>query len=306
MLMMMEDVFPDGLPGHNTATTLHTMIDAMRLAYADRGLYMADNDFVAMPLQGLLDPDYVASRAALIDPNGNAIPTVTAGTPPGPWEGGAMGSGLVASTSDTSEEGGETTHFVAADRLGNVVTWTTTIESGWGSGIMVPGYGFMLNNEMTDFDSGTTAANRIETGLPKRPRSSMTPTLLLKDGVPWMATGSPGGATIINTVFQMVMNVVDHGMTIQEAVDAARISHTSASRTANTSWESRGGTISPEVRAELRARGHVLPVSGTTIGSAQSLVIDLQTGHMFGAGDDRRNGTVIYVKGAVNQLKKDR
>ena len=162
---------------------------------------------------------------------------------------------------------------------------------------MVPGYGFMLNNEMTDFDSGTTAANRIETGKPKRPRSSMTPTILLKDGKPWMATGSPGGATIINTVLQVIMNVVDHGMTVQEAVDAPRISHTSASRTASTSWET---GIPADVRTELTARGHTLPTGSSTIGSAQSLVIDLQTGRMFGAGDARRNGTVIYVKGGEN------
>jgi len=294
----MLEKFPLGQWGHNSEKTLHTVIDAIRVAWADRGRYMADLDFVAMPMQGLLDPGYVASRASLIDPDGPAMEPPTYGTPPGPWVGGTSSTLALAGPEEEAVESGETTHFVAADRWGNVVTWTTTIESVWGSGIMVPGYGFMLNNEMTDFDPGTTAANRIETGKPKRPRSSMTPTLLFKDGKPWMATGSPGGATIINTVLQVIMNVVDHGMTIEQAVLAPRISQTSTGK-GTTSWEGDtawGKGVSPDVIAALKARGHIFSSNPTTIGSAQSLVIDLQTGRMFGAGDPRREGTLIAVK----------
>ncbi len=288
--LMMLERFPIGAWGHNSADTLSVTIEALRLAYADRGKYMGDADFVDMPMKGLLNPDYVASRSALIDKD-HANPSVTYGDP---WAyEGSSGSTMAAV--DPGREGGETTHFVAADRWGNVVSWTTTIESGWGSGIMVPGYGFLLNNEMTDFDFTPGGANEMQPF--KRPRSSMTPTILLKDGKPWMATGSPGGATIINTVLQVIMNVVDHGMTVEEAVDAPRISRTSASYTASTSWED---GIPDAVRAELVNRGHSKWSGPTVIGSAQSLVIDLQTGRMFAAGDSRRNGTVYYVKGGNN------
>lgn len=292
-VLEMLEKYPIGEWGFNTEKTLHTVIDTIRVAWADRAKYMGDIDFVSMPLTGLVDPTYAASRASLVDPNGPAIATPSYGTPPGPWVGGPGSTSAMAMSE--SIETGQTTHFVAADRWGNVVTWTTTIESGWGSGIMVPGFGFLLNNELTDFDfvpevGGVQVANRVEAF--KRPRSSMTPTLLFKDGKPWMATGSPGGATIINTVLQMIMNVVDHGMTIEQAVLAPRISHTSTGK-GTTSWET---GVSPDVITALKARGHIFSSNPTTIGSAQSLVIDLQTGRMFGAGDPRRNGTVISVK----------
>ncbi|NTV37821.1 MAG: gamma-glutamyltransferase, partial [Anaerolineales bacterium] len=215
MLMMMER-FDIGAMGHNSADTLHVMIEAMHLAYADRGAYMGDADFVPIPKEGLLNPDYVATRSALIDMN-----TTNGSPPPGnPWayEGVAL---MSAPKFASAHEGRCTTHFVTADRWGNVVAWTTTIEDVWGSGIMVPGYGFLLNNEMTDFNFTPGGANELQPM--KRPRSSMTPTILFKDGEPWMATGSPGGPTIITTAMQVIINVIDHGMTIQDAVNAPRI-----------------------------------------------------------------------------------
>ncbi len=285
--------FPLGAWGHNTTDTLSVVIEALRLAYADRGKYDGDSDFVNMPMKGMLDPAYIAARSALIDP-AKADPNLTFGNP-WPYDGGTP---AVTAMREPGVEGGETTSFAVVDQWGNMVAQTTTIESGWGSGIMVPGYGFMLNNELTDFDFVPGGANQVDAF--KRPRSSMSPTILLKDGKPWMATGSPGGATIINTVAQVIMNVIDHGMTIQEAINAPRISHTSSSYTARTSWET---GISDQVRSELTARGHPFSSSPGSIGSDQSVVIDLQTGRMFGGADPRMRGTVIYVKGGANNLE---
>jgi gamma-glutamyltranspeptidase/glutathione hydrolase len=288
MLMMMER-FDIGEMGHNTADTLHVMIEAMHLAYADRGAYMGDADFVTIPIEGLLNPDYVASRSALINMN------TTIGSPPAgdPWayEGvSSVSSPKLAST----REGRHTTHFVVADKWGNVVAWTTTIEDVWGSGMMVPGYGFMLNNEMTDFNFTPGGANELQPM--KRPRSSMTPTILFKNGKPWMATGSPGGATIITTAMQVIMNVIDHDMTIQDAVDAPRIF---SGWYPWVSWEE---GISDAVREELTNQFfYVFDAASGAIGSAQSLVIDLQTGKVFAAADPRRDGTVIYVKGRAKK-----
>lgn len=284
MLKMMER-FDIGKMGHNSADTLHVMIEAMHLAYADRGAYMGDADFVEIPIKGLLNPDYVASRSGLIQmhtTNGAPLPgdpwayeDVTCSSPPKPA---------------SAREGRHTTHFVVADKWGNVVAWTTTIEDVWGSGIMVPEYGFLLNNEMTDFNFTPGGANGLEPL--KRPRSSMTPTLLFKHGKPWMATGSPGGPTIITTAMQVIMNVIDHDMSIQKAVDAPRIF---SGWYPWVSWEE---GISKDVREELADQfDYLFDENPGPIGSAQSLVIDLRTGKVFAAADPRRDGTVIYVKG---------
>ena len=288
MLMMMER-FDIGEMGHNSADTLHVMIEAMHLAYADRGAYMGDADFVPIPIEGLLNPDYVASRSALIE-----MDTTNESPPPGnPWLYERITS-ISAPKVASAREGRHTTHFVTSDKWGNVVAWTTTIEDVWGSGIMVPGYGFMLNNEMTDFNFTPGGANELQPM--KRPRSSMTPTILFKNGKPWMATGSPGGPTIITTAMQVIMNVIDHDMTIQEAVDAPRIF---SGWYPWVSWEE---GINEDVREELTTQFAYLfdDVPGP-IGSAQSLVIDLQTGKIFAAADPRRDGTVIYVKGRAKK-----
>jgi gamma-glutamyltranspeptidase / glutathione hydrolase len=285
MMLNLLERFNIGEMGHNTPDTLHVMIEAMRVAYADRNRYMGDADFIDIPARGLLDPTYLAQRSAMINV-AQSIPEVTAGDP---W---AFQGGVRPLSTEVvpARETGETTHFVVADRWGNVVSMTTTIEAFWGSGIMVPGYGFLLNNEITDFDFTPGGANQV---FPlKRPRSSMTPTMLLKDGRPWMATGSPGGAAIITTVMQVIMNVIDHGMTIQEAVDAPRIHHTSPSRTAVTRWDV---GIPIPVLAAVEARGHDFADQPAVVGSAQTLVIDMQTGRIYGAGDPRRQGTVISV-----------
>jgi gamma-glutamyltranspeptidase/glutathione hydrolase len=212
--------------------------------------------------------------------------------------------------SRTSQESPHTTHFSIVDRWGNVVSVTSTIEFTWGSGITVPGYGFLLNNELTDFNfmpaadaaEGNPGANDVAPG--KRPRSSMAPTILFRNGKPVAAYGSPGGATIINSVLNVTLNLIDHGMTMQQAIDAPRLSVTHAA--GRIGCEGGQAFMQPRfsVAAQdaLRTLGHAgLGEAGTdgcqeTIGSVQAIVIDLATGEHRGAADPRREGTVIRVK----------
>ena len=284
MLMMLER-FDIGEMGHNTADTMHVMAEAMHLAYADRGKYMGDSDFIKIPMKGLLNPDYVDSRSALIQMDS----AITDPQPGNPWVyQEAMVTPFLENV-PASREGNHTTHFVTADKWGNVVAWTTTIEDVWGSGIMVPGYGFMLNNEMTDFNFTPGGANGLLPG--KRPRSSMSPTIVFKHGKPWLATGSPGGATIITSVMQVIMNVIDHHLNLQGAVNAPRFF---SGWYPWVSWES---GISDTVRTDLATKfGYLFDDQPGAIGSTQSLRYDLSTGTVYGAADPRRDGTVIYVK----------
>ena len=214
--------------GFGSPKTLHVMIEAMRLAFADRAVWIGDDDAVAVPRRGLLHPDYLATRAALIKTD-RRMDTPQAGDP-APWDARAG----QPKPSRIKEESPHTTHFSIVDRWGNVVSYTSTIEFTWGSGITVPGYGFLLNNELTDFNfvpsadaaEGNPGANDVAPG--KRPRSSMAPTVLFRDGKPVAAYGSPGGATIINSVLNVTLNLIDHGMTMQQAIDAPRLSVTHA------------------------------------------------------------------------------
>jgi gamma-glutamyltranspeptidase/glutathione hydrolase len=261
------------------------MIEAMRLAFADRAIYMGDEDFVPVPKVGLLADPYVALRSALIDP-ASRMATPSAGNP---WAYQAAQPGaLVVAAAVPQSDRGHTTHFSVVDKHGNLVAYTTTIEAGWGTGIMVPGYGFLLNNELTDFNITPQINPGTNDVAPfKRPRSSISPTILFKDGKPIAAYGSPGGATIINSVLQITLNLIDHGMTIQEAIDAPRISMTSVSGSV-----SREAGFSDAVIAELKALGHSVGNPGG-IGSVQGVVVDLQTGKQYGGADSRREGTVI-------------
>jgi gamma-glutamyltranspeptidase / glutathione hydrolase len=213
MLNILEG-FDLSASGFGTALTLHRMAEAMRRAYHDRARFMGDPDFnLDLPLQKLTSKEYAAglrqsidrARASVSNPESFSLP----------------------------KESPSTTHFSVVDQDRNAVALTYTLEWGFGSGIVVPGAGFLLNNEMGDFNAGPgltdaqgligTPANLAEPG--KRMLSSMTPTILARDGKLFMVTGSPGGRTIINTVLQTILNVVDHGMNAQEAVDAGRIHH---------------------------------------------------------------------------------
>jgi len=187
--------------------------DASRLAFADRGRYMADSDYVPVPTEGLLDADYLKSRAALLETvDGKALTEVTPGEP-------AFDHALLWAD-DQSLELPSTSHISIVDTEGNALSMTTTIENGFGSRLMAPG-GFLLNNELTDFSfrthvDGVPIANRVEPG--KRPRSSMAPTIVLKDGAPVLVVGSPGGSRIIGYVAKTIIAHLDWGMDVQQAV----------------------------------------------------------------------------------------
>lgn len=289
--------------GFGSPKTLHAMIEAMRLAFADRAVWIGDDDAAPVPQRALLNPEYLAARAARIQPE-RRMDTPQAGDL-APWDAAAVRT----KPSRTREESLHTTHFAVVDRWGNMVSYTSTIEYTWGSGITVPGYGFLLNNELTDFNflpgadaaAGNPGANDVAPY--KQPRSSMAPILLLKDGRPVAAYGSPGGATIINSVLNVTLDLIDHGMTMQQAIDAPRLSVTHA--TGKVSCESGQDFMLPHfsiaAQDALRKLGHVgLGEAGTdgcgeTIGSVQAVVVDPATGAHRGAADRRREGTVIRV-----------
>ncbi|MBX3604971.1 MAG: gamma-glutamyltransferase [Piscinibacter sp.] len=297
--------------GFGSPTTLHVMAEAMRLAFADRAVWMGDEDFVPVPKVGLLDPTYVASRSAMISTT-SRMATPAAGNPL-PFD-TVLDSGkdrrFHPKHDDDEHRPSHTTHYSVVDKWGNVVSFTTTIESTWGTGITVPGYGFLLNNELTDFnfdpafnaETGNPGANDVAAG--KRPRSSMAPAIVFKGREPVLAYGSPGGSTIINSVFNVTLNLIDHGMSIQQAINAPRLSVTSAAGT--ISCEGVEPFMQPKfsiaTQDALRSLGHVgLGAAGAngcaaTIGSVQGVVIDLRTGRQYGGADLRREGTVLGLK----------
>ncbi len=270
MLNILEGFDLAGL-GHNSAQYLHVLTESMRRAYADRARYLGDPDFNEdMPLARLTSKEYAASLRGSISLDR-------------------------ASESDPRQfaaryESDQTTHFSVVDRDGNMVALTYTLEWGYGSHIVVDGAGFLLNNEMGDFNARPgvtdrdgsigTAPNLIRPE--KRMLSSMTPTIVAKDGVPLFATGSPGGKTIINTTLQTILNVVDHGMNIADAVDAPRIHHQWLPD--ETRVERFG--ISPDTRRLYEALGHeIREVDG--LGSAMAVYRDPRSGLLHGAADRR-------------------
>lgn len=267
-----------GFLGHNSAATIHFMSAAMQRAYADRSKYLGDADFVKVPVDELTSKDYAAQLRTQINRfKASASQDVLPGNPAG------------------MEESEETTHYSVADKEGNAVANTYTLNFSFGSGIIVPGAGFLLNNEMDDFSAkpnvpnayGLTGrtANAIEPN--KRMLSSMSPTIVLKDGKPFIITGSPGGAKIITTTLQVIMNVIDHLMNIQEAVNAVRIHH---------QWQP------DELRVEkglsldtiklLTELGHKVVVKNT-MGDASSILLDPARGIYYGAADPRQAGLAL-------------
>jgi gamma-glutamyltranspeptidase/glutathione hydrolase len=285
--------------GPGSPRTLHAMTEAMRLAFADRAVWLGDADFVPVPVEGLLSPAYLRERGQLIQP-GQRMPTPTAGDP------GAVTGALPRQLpARATPEGVHTTHFSVADRWGNVVSYTSTIEQSWGSGITVPGYGFLLNNELTDFNfvpqrdarTGNPGANDIAPG--KRPRSSMAPIMVLQAGQPIAAYGSPGGPTIINSVLNVTLNLLDHGLPMQAAIDAPRWSVTRA----DGDIQCEGGetrlfpAFSSETLDSLQWLGHTGLTEGcrARIGSVQAVWRAGPEARWQGAADARREGTVIRV-----------
>jgi gamma-glutamyltranspeptidase/glutathione hydrolase len=319
MLKMLER-FPIGDAnqgyGFGSTRTLNVMAEAMRVAFADRAVWMGDDDFVDVPAKGLLDTGYVATRSVLINPDARG-PNPTAGDPR-PYEtAGLKGATKFANADVFAGPGGSTTHFSVVDKWGNLVSYTNTIESSHGAGMFAGYYpegcgdiscfrsfGFLLNNELTDFnftpaanpdpDNFNPGANDVAPG--KRPRSSMAPSMLFDpDGKPLIAYGSPGGSTIINSVLNTTLNLVDHGFSLQDAVDAPRLSVTSASGSVSIDNGAPGSAFTgfPEASLQgLRDLGHTVNAP-SDIGSVQMVRIDPRNGKQTGAADARREGTVI-------------
>ncbi|MDQ3496837.1 MAG: gamma-glutamyltransferase [Actinomycetota bacterium] len=210
------------LEGYSMATlprddALHYYLEASRYAYADRGAYLGDPAYVYVPLKGLLSKDFATERRALI--TGQAAKSPVEPGNPYPYD-GSGGNGSVSLS--TATEGPSTTHLTVSDKWGNIVSYTFTIEQTGGSAITVPRHGFILNNELTDFEPVPGLANSPDGG--KRPRSSISPTIVTDNSAPVVALGSPGGSTIITTVLQVLVNDLDFGMTLPEAIAAPRAS----------------------------------------------------------------------------------
>ena len=272
MLNMLEP-YPIEKLGHNTAATLHVMAEVMKRAYADRSEYLGDPDFVKVPVSELISKSYAKTRSHDISLN-RATPS------------SEIGPGIIA-----GYESPQTTHYSVVDKWGNAVANTYTLNFSYGSGLVAQGTGILLNNEMDDFSAkpgvpngyGLIGGNANAVEGRKRPLSSMSPTIVMKEGKPFIVTGSPGGARIINTTLQIIMNVIDHNLNIAEASYASRVHH---------QW------LPDELRVEkslnrdtinlLEAKGHKVSVKDA-MGSTQSIMVTDEG--IFGASDPRRAGS---------------
>jgi gamma-glutamyltranspeptidase/glutathione hydrolase len=272
MLNILEP-YPLESYGHNSAAYLHRVIESMKLAYADRSRYMGDPDQTVIPTEALISKDYAAERRKLIDADrAKTAEEVGPGNP-------------------VPAESPDTTHYSVADAEGNVVANTYTLNFSFGSHIVVPGTGILLNNEMDDFAAKAGDANayglvqgEANTIAPgRRPLSSMTPTIVFKDGQPWLAAGSPGGSLIITTVLQTLLNAMVFDMNIAAAVAAPRV---------HNQWMPDRTLVEPGISVDtqriLEGWGHSLTPTRRTIGRSNSLMID--EGWLQGFADMRRPG----------------
>ncbi|MGW6690619.1 gamma-glutamyltransferase [Streptomyces sp. NPDC054961] len=263
------------------AQYLHRFIEASRISFADRGRWVGDPAAEDVPTRELLSQRFADARGCLIDPGKALTSPVAPGDPRHPV---ACAEGGQAAP--TTYEGENTTHLTVADRWGNVVSYTLTIESTGGSAITVPGRGFLLNNELTDFSFAPAAPGVPDPNLPgpgKRPRSSMSPTIVLEDGRPVLAVGSPGGATIITTVLQTLIGHLDRGLPLVDAIAAPR-----ASQRNQTTTELEPGLWNSPVRAELEALGQGFR-QNPEIGAATG-VQRLPDGRWLAAAETTRRG----------------
>jgi gamma-glutamyltranspeptidase/glutathione hydrolase len=253
----------------------HLFAEASRLAFADRGLYLGDSDFVEIP-KAYLDRGYLEERSSMIDPD-SAMGVAEPGVPPG-WDRASLAP-------DAERPRAGTSHFVIVDGAGNAISATTTIESGFGNRVMTRG--LLLNNELTDFsfepeDNGVEIDNRVEPG--KRPRSSMAPTIVFEDGRPVLLTGSPGGAAIINYTALSLVAILDWGMDPQEAIDLPQVTNLNGRTNVE---EGEGAAAFAE---GLAALGHDVNVADLNSGLH---VISISGDGLIGAADKRREGTVM-------------
>ncbi|MFJ6719073.1 gamma-glutamyltransferase [Streptomyces sp. NPDC091259] len=269
------------LRGLSETQYLHRFIEASRISFADRGRWVGDPAAEQVPTRELLSQRYADSRACLITPDRALTSPLAPGDPRHPAPCAASGP-----AAPTTYEGENTTHLTVADRWGNVVSYTLTIESTGGSAITVPGRGFLLNNELTDFSFAPAAPGVPDPNLPgpgKRPRSSISPTIVLRDGSPVLAVGSPGGATIITTVLQTLLGHLDRGLPLVDAIAAPRASQRNQSTT-----ELEPGLWNSPVRAQLEALGHAFR-QNPEIGAATG-VQRLPDGRWLAAAEPSRRG----------------
>jgi gamma-glutamyltranspeptidase/glutathione hydrolase len=281
MLNMLEGMDLRSM-GRTSVETTHLLIEVKRRTFLDRARHLGDPDFVQVPVAQLTSKDYARTLAAGIN-RGRASSSTE------------LGKDIV--TVGQGEESEETTHFSVIDKDGMAVSNTYTLEGGYGSHVVVKGTGFILNNEMGDFNKKPgetnltgdigTPANLIAPG--KRMVSSMSPTIVTRDGKVVLVTGSPGGRTIINTVFDIVLNVTEFGMNAREAVDAPRMHHQWLPDRATMER----GAVSPADSARLVQMGHDLRVGGQ--GDGHSIVVDLATGIAYGANDKRSGDSKVGI-----------
>jgi gamma-glutamyltranspeptidase/glutathione hydrolase len=269
-----------GKMGWSSSEKYHLVAEAMRRAFADRAEYMGDADFVKVPVAGLIEKAYAERQRGTINTErASTSAEVRAGRP-------------------TGYESEETTHFTVVDAEGNAVSNTYTLNWGYGSGVTAKGTGILLNNEMDDFAAkpgtpnlfGLIQGERNAVAPRKRPLSSMTPTFVLrKDGTLWFAIGSPGGPTIINTVLHVITNIIDHGMNIQQAIDAPRIHHQWLPD--EIIYEPYG--LSADTQRALESRGHKLTPKPRYMGDCEGIMIEEKTGVRLGASDPRSEGAAV-------------
>jgi len=260
---------------------LHLMLESSRFSFADRNAYLADPDFFDVPLAGLLSDSFASERRALIDEHHAATSPVAPGDP---YDNQGDPAAAAQASATVSHPRQSTTHLVVSDSQGNVVSYTFTIESIGGNGIVLPGYGFLTNNELTDFNfDSTTHPNRADGD--KRPRSSMSPTILTRDGEPFVAVGSPGGSTIPPTVLQVLLERLDLGATLPQAIARPR----AAQRNGATTTAERGFIDSPEGRA-LAAAPYRHTFSTTAEIGAVTGIEFLPDGRALAAAEPVRRG----------------
>ncbi|MBI3449219.1 MAG: gamma-glutamyltransferase [Acidobacteria bacterium] len=277
MLHMLEPFDVKGM-GAGSSAYEHLAAEVMKRAYADRAEFMGDPDFVRIPLAGLLSRDYSKRSMATFDPQ-RATPARDAG--PG---------------KPSFQESGSTTHFTIADAMGNVVTNTYTLNRYFGNGEMVDGWGFFLNDEMDDFSVapgepnlyGLVGGEANAVGPNRRMLSTMTPAILLKDGRPYLALGTPGGSRIATMVLRVIVNVVDFGMDLQAAVDAPRCHHQWLPDRISCERDA----LSADVAEALRKRGHEIAPTGMR-GDIQAILFDGASGALRGASDARGYGAAV-------------
>ncbi|MBO1418538.1 gamma-glutamyltransferase [Streptomyces sp. FH025] len=275
-------ILEDGdLSSYSGTQYYHHFLESSRIAFADRNRWVGDPAFSDVPTKQLLSERYAASRACLISPDHALTSPLAPGDPRHPADCASAGPAVAE-----PYEGPNTTHLTVADRWGNIVSYTLTIEQTGGSGITVPGRGFLLNNELTDFDFAPLTPGVPDPNLPgpgKRPRSSMSPTIVLRDGEPLLATGSPGGATIVTTTLQVLLGRLDRGLSLEQAIAAPRASQRNSAVT-----QAEPGFLALPERAALEGLGHRF-ADGGEIGAATG-VERLSDGRWVAAAEPVRRG----------------